>query len=100
MVSVGISRFDIGVLKVVVVGIGEMAAKQMEEIQKKLERLSYARANAPAQSLLFAGMERYALLEWLFFKLLSLFFLSKPQPFYASASDQSIKLVHFGFWSN
>ncbi|KAJ4882601.1 Plant nuclear matrix 1 [Raphanus sativus] len=47
-----------------------MAAKQMEEIQKKLERLSYARANAPAQSLLFAGMERYALLEWLFFKLL------------------------------
>ncbi|RID41867.1 hypothetical protein BRARA_J01792 [Brassica rapa] len=47
-----------------------MAAKQMEEIQKKLGRLSYARANAPAQSLLFAGMERYALLEWLFFKLL------------------------------
>ncbi|KAJ0243719.1 AUGMIN subunit 7 [Hirschfeldia incana] len=47
-----------------------MAAKQMEEIQKKLGRLSYPRANAPAQSLLFAGMERYALLEWLFFKLL------------------------------
>jgi len=47
-----------------------MAAKQMEEIQKKLRLLSYPRANAPAQSLLFAGMERYALLEWLFFKLL------------------------------
>eukprot|EP00252_Welwitschia_mirabilis_P027484 TRINITY_DN9433_c0_g1_i1.p1 TRINITY_DN9433_c0_g1~~TRINITY_DN9433_c0_g1_i1.p1 ORF type:complete len:339 (-),score=82.80 TRINITY_DN9433_c0_g1_i1:212-1228(-) len=47
-----------------------MAAKQMEELQKKLERLKYPRANAPAQSLLFAGMERYALLEWLFFKLL------------------------------
>lgn len=47
-----------------------MAAKQMEEIQKKLATLSYPRANAPAQSLLFAGMERYALLEWLFFKLL------------------------------
>ncbi|KAL2461316.1 Plant nuclear matrix 1 [Abeliophyllum distichum] len=47
-----------------------MAAKQMEEIQRKLAMLSYPRANAPAQSLLFAGMERYALLEWLFFKLL------------------------------
>ncbi|KAL0887697.1 hypothetical protein Bca101_011680 [Brassica carinata] len=47
-----------------------MAAKQMEEIQKKLGMLSYPRADAPAQSLLFAGMERYALLEWLFFKLL------------------------------
>ncbi|KAI4320323.1 hypothetical protein MLD38_033819 [Melastoma candidum] len=47
-----------------------MAAKQMEEIQKKLAVLNYPRANAPAQSLLFAGMERYALLEWLFFRLL------------------------------
>ncbi|PSS10057.1 AUGMIN subunit like [Actinidia chinensis var. chinensis] len=47
-----------------------MAAKQMEEIQKKLAMLNYPRANAPAQSLLFAGMERYTLLEWLFFKLL------------------------------
>ncbi|XP_030553099.1 AUGMIN subunit 7 [Rhodamnia argentea] len=47
-----------------------MAAKQMEEIQKKLAMLNYPRANAPAQSLLFAGMERYALLEWLFFRLL------------------------------
>ncbi|CAO2835073.1 unnamed protein product [Amaranthus hypochondriacus] len=47
-----------------------MAAKQMEEIQKKLTMLNYPRANAPAQSLLFAGMERYALLEWLFFRLL------------------------------
>lgn len=52
-----------------------MAAKQMEEIQKKVRKISYPRANAPAQSqsLLFAGMERYALLEWLFFKLISLF---------------------------
>ncbi|CAK7342874.1 unnamed protein product [Dovyalis caffra] len=47
-----------------------MAAKQMEEIQRKLGILNYPRAKAPAQSLLFAGMERYALLEWLFFKLL------------------------------
>ncbi|CAL5398292.1 hypothetical protein ACSBR2_004427 [Camellia fascicularis] len=47
-----------------------MAAKQMEEIQRKLGMLNYPRATAPAQSLLFAGMERYALLEWLFFKLL------------------------------
>ncbi|CAN1310997.1 AUGMIN subunit 7 [Linum perenne] len=50
-----------------------MAAKQMEEIQKKLSVLSYPRADAPAQSLLFAGMERYELLEWLFFKSLSLY---------------------------
>lgn len=42
----------------------------MEEIQRKLSLLNYPRANAPAQSLLFAGMERYALLEWLFFRLL------------------------------
>ncbi|BBN67375.1 hypothetical protein Prudu_59S000300 [Prunus dulcis] len=48
----------------------EMAARQMEEIQRKLAMLNYSRANAPAQSLLFAGMERYALLEWLFFRLL------------------------------
>ncbi|CAM8935522.1 unnamed protein product [Rhodiola kirilowii] len=47
-----------------------MAAKIMEEIQKKLVMLNYPRANAPAQSLLFAGMERYELLEWLFFRLL------------------------------
>lgn len=45
----------------------------MEEIQKKLGLLNYPRANAPAQSLLFAGMERYALLEWLFFKYFSFF---------------------------
>lgn len=44
----------------------------MEEIQKKLTMLNYPRSNAPAQSLLFAGMERYSLLEWLFFKSLSL----------------------------
>ncbi|XP_077252819.1 nuclear matrix protein [Tasmannia lanceolata] len=47
-----------------------MATKQMEEIQRKLVVLNYPRANAPAQSLLFAGMERYGLLEWLFFRLL------------------------------
>ncbi|KAI3941817.1 hypothetical protein MKW92_037088 [Papaver armeniacum] len=47
-----------------------MAAKQMEEIQRKLGLLNYPRANAPCESLLFAGMERYALLEWLFFRLL------------------------------
>ncbi|KAG6400546.1 hypothetical protein SASPL_137386 [Salvia splendens] len=47
-----------------------MASKQMEQVQKKLAMLNYPRANTPAQSLLFAGMERYALLEWLFFKLL------------------------------
>ncbi|KVI00578.1 Plant nuclear matrix 1 [Cynara cardunculus var. scolymus] len=47
-----------------------MAAKQMGEIQRKLTVLEYPRANAPSQSLLFAGMERYSLLEWLFFKLL------------------------------
>ncbi|XP_078440630.1 nuclear matrix protein [Wolffia australiana] len=48
-----------------------MASRQMEEIQRKLRALGYSRgANAPAQSLLFAGVERYALLEWLFFKLL------------------------------
>lgn len=47
-----------------------MASKQMEEIQRKLALLNYPRANAPAQSLLFAGVERYALLEWLFFKYL------------------------------
>ncbi|KAF8717135.1 hypothetical protein HU200_026251 [Digitaria exilis] len=47
-----------------------MASKQMEEIQRKLSLLAYPRANAPAQSLLFAGVERYRLLEWLFFRLL------------------------------
>jgi hypothetical protein len=45
-----------------------MASKQMEEIQRKLSLLEYPRANAPAQSLLFAGVERYRLLEWLFFR--------------------------------
>ncbi|KAG8050271.1 hypothetical protein GUJ93_ZPchr0009g684 [Zizania palustris] len=47
-----------------------MASKQMEEIQRKLAVVAYPRANAPAQSLLFAGVERYRLLEWLFFRLL------------------------------
>jgi hypothetical protein len=45
-----------------------MASKQMEEIQRKLALLAYPRASAPAQSLLFAGVERYRLLEWLFFR--------------------------------
>ena len=45
-----------------------MASKQMEEIQRKLSLLEYPRSNAPAQSLLFAGVERYRLLEWLFFR--------------------------------
>ncbi|KAF0895797.1 hypothetical protein E2562_016530 [Oryza meyeriana var. granulata] len=45
-----------------------MASKQMEEIQRKLAVLAYPRANAPAQPLLFAGVERYRLLEWLFFR--------------------------------
>lgn len=45
-----------------------MASKQMEEIQRKLALLAYPRAKAPAQSLLFAGVERYRLLEWLFFR--------------------------------
>ncbi|KAG6524874.1 hypothetical protein ZIOFF_014818 [Zingiber officinale] len=47
-----------------------MASRQMEAIQRKLELLNYPRCNAPSQSLLFAGVERYALLEWLFFRLL------------------------------
>ncbi|RHN75005.1 putative plant AUGMIN subunit 7 protein [Medicago truncatula] len=47
-----------------------MVTRQMEAIQKKLAMLNYSRANAPAQSLLFSSMERYALLEWLFFRLL------------------------------
>ena len=49
-----------------------MAARQMEDIQRKLAMLNYPRANAPAQSLLFTGMERYAFLEWLFFRSLHL----------------------------
>ncbi|RZR94722.1 hypothetical protein BHM03_00023469 [Ensete ventricosum] len=54
----------------------EMASRQMEEIQRKLELISYPRPNAPAQSLLFAGVERYALLEWLFFRCQSNLFRS------------------------
>ncbi|KAJ8763154.1 hypothetical protein K2173_025539 [Erythroxylum novogranatense] len=61
----------ISTVPVAILGEGnEMGSKQMEEVQRKLGMLKYPRANAPAQSLLFAGMERYALLEWLFFKLL------------------------------
>ncbi|KAM1169594.1 hypothetical protein ACFX13_032054 [Malus domestica] len=47
-----------------------MAARQMEEIQRKLALLNHPRATAVARSLIFAGMEPYALLEWLFFGLL------------------------------
>lgn len=65
----------------------------MEEIQKKLSTLNYPRANAPAQSLLFAGMERYALLEWLFFRyaLIShlLFFANIRQIFQLRTSNHS-----------
>lgn len=53
-----------------------MASKQMEKIQRKLASLNYPRADAPAQSLLFAGIERYTLLEWLFFRSLSVFLSS------------------------
>ncbi|XP_074273043.1 AUGMIN subunit 7 isoform X2 [Silene latifolia] len=47
-----------------------MAAKQMEEIKKKLTMLNYSKADASPQSLLYAGIQRYDLLEWLFFRLL------------------------------
>jgi hypothetical protein len=43
---------------------------QMEEVHQKLELLQYPRASAPSQSLLYAGLERYELLQWLFFRLL------------------------------
>ncbi|KAG6554794.1 hypothetical protein Mapa_003814 [Marchantia paleacea] len=42
----------------------------MEEVHQKLVTLNYPRASVPFQSLLYAGTERYILLEWLFFKLL------------------------------
>ncbi|CAK9864332.1 unnamed protein product [Sphagnum jensenii] len=42
----------------------------MEEVHQKLELLQYPRASAPSQSLLYAGLERYELLQWLFFRLL------------------------------
>jgi hypothetical protein len=45
-----------------------MASKQMEEIQRKLTLLAYPCANAPMQSLLFASIKRYRLLECLFFR--------------------------------
>ncbi len=41
---------------------------QMEEVHQKLELLQYPRASAPSQSLLYAGLERYELLQWLFFR--------------------------------
>ncbi|CAM6120158.1 unnamed protein product [Calypogeia fissa] len=42
----------------------------MEEVHQKLVMLNYPRASVPFQSLLYAGNERYTLLEWLFFRLL------------------------------
>jgi hypothetical protein len=40
----------------------------MEEVHQKLVLLNYPRASVPFQSLLYAGSERYTLLEWLFFR--------------------------------
>ena len=73
-----------------------MTARQMEDIQRKLAMLNYPRANAPAQSLLFAGMERYALLEWLFFRSLNFLFplldLSFVDPPLIAANSESNQL--------
>lgn len=44
--------------------------RSMDEVHHKLSLLHYPRSSAPSQSLLYAGLERYALLDWLFFKLL------------------------------
>lgn len=49
------------------VGGGERGSS-MEEVHQKLAQLQYPRSSAPSQSLLYAGLERYALLEWLFFR--------------------------------
>lgn len=68
----------------------KMASKQMEAIQKKLGMLNYPRANASAQSLLFAGMERYALFEWLFFRYL-LFSVIKIHSDFVAAYEQGLK---------
>ena len=68
-----------------------MAARQMEEIQRKLSTLNYPRANAPAQSLLFAGMERYALLEWLFFR----YDMSSFTTLRFDSIQFSVSLIHF-----
>lgn len=70
----------------------------MEEIQRKLSLLEYPRANAPAQSLLFAGVERYRLLEWLFFRYAP-HFLSSPLRLLSGSCDLS---AGFGlrFWDS
>ncbi|OAE29292.1 hypothetical protein AXG93_3102s1180 [Marchantia polymorpha subsp. ruderalis] len=51
-------------------GAGGGGTSIMEEVHQKLVTLNYPRASVPFQSLLYAGSERYILLEWLFFKLL------------------------------
>lgn len=40
----------------------------MDDVHHKLSLLNYPRSSAPSQSLLYAGLERYALLDWLFFR--------------------------------
>lgn len=42
--------------------------RSMDEVHQKLSLLHYPRSSAPSQSLLYAGFERYALLDWLFFR--------------------------------
>jgi hypothetical protein len=42
--------------------------RSMAEVHHKLALLNYPRSTAPSQSLLYAGLERYALLDWLFFR--------------------------------
>lgn len=49
-------------------GGGGERGSSMEEVHQKLAQLQYPRSSAPSQSLLYAGLERYALLEWLFFR--------------------------------
>jgi Plant nuclear matrix protein 1 (NMP1) len=75
----------------------EMASKQMEKIQKKLASLNYPRADAPAQSLLFAGIDRYTLLEWLFFRSLSMLFSTfiLLWNFIASCEIRTFRILEF-----
>ncbi|KMZ73813.1 hypothetical protein ZOSMA_13G00140 [Zostera marina] len=65
-----------------------MASKQIKEIQRKLSRLNYPRAEAQSQSLLYAGIERYALLEWLFFRLLGERSPFRPQNWKVESLDR------------
>ena len=53
--------------------------------------LAYPRASAPAQSLLFAGVERYRLLEWLFFR------YARPR---ISAPPALRRVPRRGFWGS